>query len=297
MELRELRSFCSAAKLSSISKAAEQLDLGQPTVTTHIKKLEEELGMALFDRVKRPIQLTLAGDRLAELATPLVEGIEALATRTTLAEEHGPITIASTPDIIPHTLLRVVRAYLLQYPHAHLRVRSGTRALVMQLVRQGEVDIGIVQHPERSDDLAFEGLFVYENVLIAPKDHPLLSEPLTSLEQLAPFPLIMMGRGTHTRSFIERELTRKGLAYEVLLELDSMDMIKKYVSLGMGISVGPRLAIEPEDERELGVVSLANLLPVDQGGIVTLQGKATSTPARKFISVMRDTLVPRGLRR
>ena len=296
MELRELRSFCSAARLSSISKAAEQLDLGQPTVTTHIKKLEEELGMVLFDRVKRPIQLTLAGDRLAELATPLVKGIDALATQTALAEEHGPMTIASTPDIIPHTLLRVVRAYLIQYPHAHIRVRSGTRALVMQLVKQGEVDIGIVQHAERSDDLTFEGLFVYENVLIAPKDHPLLSEPLTSLEQLAPFPLIMMRGGTHTRSFLERELTRKGLAYEVLLELDSMDMIKKYVSLGMGISVGPRLAIESEDERELGVVSLANLLPVDQGGIVTLLGKTMSTPAQKFISVMRETLVRRRLR-
>ena len=75
MELRQLRSFCMAAKLRSISKAAEQLGSGQPTVTTHVKKLEEELGTVLFDRVRRPIQLTPAGAALAKLAAPLVEGI------------------------------------------------------------------------------------------------------------------------------------------------------------------------------------------------------------------------------
>ena len=91
MELRELRSFCTAAKLRSISKAAEQLGVGQPTVTTHVKKLEDELGTVLFDRIKRPIQLTLAGARLAELAAPLVDGIEALGAMTSLAEEAGVV--------------------------------------------------------------------------------------------------------------------------------------------------------------------------------------------------------------
>ena len=90
MEIRELRSFSAAARLHSISKAARELGLGQPTVTTHIKKLEEELGMTLFDRVKRPIQLTLAGQRLSDLVTPLVEGIDSLPSMTALAEEEGP---------------------------------------------------------------------------------------------------------------------------------------------------------------------------------------------------------------
>ena len=86
---------------------------------------------------------------------------------------------------------------------------------------------------------------------------------------------------------LEEEFRRRGLDYEVIVELDSLDMIKRYVALGMGISVGPLLAIEPEDKDRLGVVSLANLLPVDQGGIVTLKGKTLSTPARNFIHVMR----------
>ena len=78
MEIRELRSFVAAARLRSVSRAAEALDLGQPAVSTHIKKLETELRTPLFDRVKRPILLTLAGERLAELAAPLIEGIDFL---------------------------------------------------------------------------------------------------------------------------------------------------------------------------------------------------------------------------
>ena len=86
-----------AARLRSISRAAERLGIGQPTVTTHIKKLEGELNTVLFDRVKRPIQLTLAGRRLSELATPLVEGIDGLADTTAEAEERGPVVLAATP--------------------------------------------------------------------------------------------------------------------------------------------------------------------------------------------------------
>ena len=296
MELRELRSFCAAARVHSISKAAQELGLGQPTVTTHIKKLEEELGMVLFDRVRRPIQLTLAGDRLSSIATPLVEGIDSLATMTHEAEQRGPVQIASTPDIIPHTLIRVVRVFLTRFPQVHLKLRSGTRAEVLQMVKDGDVDLGVVQHPEKSEGLDFLGLFLYERVLITPLEHPLLKEPLTSLEQIVRYPLILMGRGTHTRSILEDEFRRMGLEYDIVVELDSMDMIKRFVALGMGISVGPRLAIEKEDRNTLGVISLANLLPVEQAGIVTLPGKTISKPTHNFMSVMRDVLAPASSR-
>lgn len=279
-----------AARLRSVSRAAERLGIGQPTVTTHIKKLETELNTVLFDRVKRPIQLTLAGRRLSELATPLVEGIDGLADTTAEAEERGPVVLAATPDIIPHTLLRVVRVFLARHPHIHLTIKSATRVQVSQMISEGEADIGIIQHYDRDEAFAFEGLFVYERVLITPLDHPLASQPVESLEQIARYPLILMNEGTHTRDLLESELRRRGVNYEIVVDLDSMDMIKRYVALGMGVSVGPRLAIDPEDDEVLGVVSLAHILPVEQGGIITLKGKRLSKPTLRFISVMRDTL-------
>ncbi len=293
MELRELRSFCAAAKLRSISKAADYLGIGQPTVTTHVRALEKELGSVLFDRVKRPIQPTPIGAALAELATPLVEGIDGLAGRISKAEEEAPVRVASTHDIIPHTLLRVVKAFLSVHPHGHLRIRSSTRTEVLRMVEELEVDIGIVPGPERGDAFDFQGMFRYERVLITPRGHPLLRTPLTSIEQIARWPLILMGPRTATRVMLETELQRKGLSYEIVVELDSMDMIKRYVALGMGISVGPHLALEPADYEELGIISMATLLPVEQAGVVTLRGKTLSTPAQDFIATMRTTLAPR----
>ena len=80
MELRELVSFYHVARLRSVSKAARTLELGQPTVTTHLRKLEDEFGVTLFDRIKRPIQLTSEGSTLLELVTPVVTSIETLKT-------------------------------------------------------------------------------------------------------------------------------------------------------------------------------------------------------------------------
>ncbi len=287
MEIRELKSFCAAAKFRSMSKAAESLNVGQPTVTTHIKKLEEEMGMILFDRVKRPIQLTLAGQSLAALATPLVEGIEGLKSKTSMAEDTGPVLLASTPDIIPHALLQVVKTFRLAFPEIHLRIQSCTRADALERVERGEVDLAIVPGPDRMTDLDFRPLFVYERVLITPKGHPLLKTPLESLDEIANWPLILMGPGTRTRTYLEAEFRRRGLTYDIVMELDSMDVIKRYVALGMGISVGPRLAVDQDDITNLGMVSMANLMPVEQAGIVTLHGKNISKPAQKFIESMQ----------
>jgi DNA-binding transcriptional LysR family regulator len=290
LHLQELRSFAAAAKLKSISKAADQLGIGQPTVSTHIKRLEDKMGTVLFDRIRRPIQLTPSGVALAGLATPLVDGIDALATMAPAAERTAPVTIASTHDIVSHALLRAVRVFLRRHPHAQLRIRSGLIGEVLDMVAGGEVDLGLTPAPERYSDFDFVPIFTSERVLIAPLGHPLLETPLTSLDQIARWPLILRRRETQTSKMLEEEFQRRGLSYEVVVELDSMDMVKRYVAVGMGVSVGPRLAIEPEDESTLGIVSLANLLPVEPVGIVTLRGKTLSTPALSFIEEIKNSL-------
>ena len=108
MELRQLRSFCAAGKLRSISKAADSLDIGQPTVTGHIKKLEAELGTLLFDRIKRPVQLTASGSTLLRLATPLVDGMDQLASGLSEADTMVPVRVASSHEIATHTQLGIV---------------------------------------------------------------------------------------------------------------------------------------------------------------------------------------------
>ena len=284
--------FCTAARLLSISRAADNLDLGQPAVTAHIKRLEDELGTQLFDRIMRPIQLTLTGAHLFKLAEPLVEGIESLAANLSEAVEEGPVRVDSTFDIISHALLRGVKAFLAQYPQAHLRVRSGLWTQVLQMVTDGEVDLGLVPRPGNGDKFDFHPLFPYERVLIAPLGHPILTSPSVSLDEIARWPLILPGEGTSTRSMLEEAFRRKGISYEVVLELESIDSIKAYVAMGLGISLGPRMAIEPGDEQRLAIVDLMHLLPVEQAGVVTLRGKNLSNPTKQFIEVLEENFAP-----
>ena len=289
MDVRELRSFTAAARLRSISRAAETLDIGQPTVSTHIKKLEEELGAPLFDRIRRPIRLTLAGQKLLELAGPLVEGVEGLVESTVEAQSEGPVTVAATSNIMSHFLLGAVEEFRRDSPGVHLRLRSRLRSEVIQLVSEGEVDIGIVPGVDPDSALEFQRLFPYERLLITPLNHPLLEEEhLTSVEPITQYPLIAMGPGTFTRSALEREFRRKGLAYDIILEVDSQDLIKRYVGLGYGVSVIPRIVTEPGDEKDLGIIPLGHLLPVDLAGVITLRGRTLSTPALHLIESIQD---------
>lgn len=289
MDIRELRSFCNVARLRSVSKAAKHLSLGQPTVTTHLKKLEDELSVVLFDRVKRPIRITSAGATLYQLAQPLVEGMDSLETEMRGVGEGGVIVVAATP-VISHPLLRVVSTFRSTYPEVQILVKSRSLQQVVELVASGDVDLGLAPGPERHPELNFEGVFIYDRVLLTPLGHPLLDIPLISFKDIAAWPLLLMGLPNRTRALLEADFQRSGLRYQVIAELDSMDTIKRNVANGMGISIGPRVAVDPGDEKNLGIVSLVNLLPVEQAGVVTLKGKHQSSPVKGFIATLKERL-------
>ena len=290
MELREMRSFCAAARLRSISRAGNYLGIGQPSVTNHIKRLEEELGTPLFDRIKRPIQLTPVGSVFYQRVASLVEEIDQIVSSVSKAEDEGPVRLASTNGIISHTLLGSVDSFLSRYPNVHLRIQSRAKREVLQMVKEGEVDFGIVPGLQRDEGFNFQALFPYERVLLVPINHPLLEVNPISLDQIAQWPLILMGRGTATRTLLEEQFQRRGLSYETVMELDGMDMVKRYVATGLGIAIGPRLAVDQGDEYKLGIINLSTILPVEQTGILTLRGKSLSRPVQNFISVLQENL-------
>ncbi len=286
MELRQLRSFCMAARLHSVSKAADRLEIGQPTVSVHIKKLEEEFGVILFDRIKRPIQLTAAGEALARLSSPLVDGLDALLTGNVIAQQEGPVTLGAPHDIIPDLLVKPVAQFRKTHPSTPLSIRSGHRNEVLQMVRDREIDLGIVPGRDQSSDLDFRSLLPYERVLITPLGHPLLSKPVRSFAEIAAYPLVLMEKSSYTRSVLESAFRRNSLDYEIVMELQHMDSIKQYVALGMGISVGPRLALREEDSADLGVSDLSHLIPTDQIGYVTLAGRPLSKSVFNFQDIL-----------
>ena len=244
--------------------------------------------MMLFDRVRRLIQLTLSRARLAEVAGPLVEGIDGLAATMAMTEQTGPVAVASLQNIIPHTLLKVGSTFMARHPHVNVRIRSVHMPEVLGMIADGEVYMGIAPGPRRGPEFDFQGLFAYKRVLIAPLGHP------GSDREMA----LDLDGAVHLHAGDARiGVSASWTCLEVVVELDSMDVIKRYVVLGMGVSVGPHLAIEAEDCEQLEVLGLDNLLAIGQASVITLRGKTLSGPAEKVIAVMKDTLTPAGTRR
>jgi len=288
MELRELISFYHVARLRSVSKAARKLELGQPTVTTHLRKLEDEFGVVLFDRIKRPIQLTSDGTTFFELVTPIVEAIDALKTQMNYSEGRGSFIVGAYPDLVLHHLPKAVQSFRDRYPDVLIRLVARAYATVMQLVKSGEVDLAVCTRPPVDDpSLEFVELFPYSIALLTPRDHPLLDQHPIQLQDVAKWPLIMIGSESNTRQKVEQALRQQGISPDVVLEMDNTELIKRYVEIGMGVSVCSDYTLQPEDHDKLGIVRLNHLFPASMIGVCTLRGKFLGRSVRNFI----DTLV------
>ena len=160
MELRELISFYHVARLRSVSKAARTLELGQPTVTTHLRKLEDEFGITLFDRIKRPIQLTSEGVTLLELVTPVVESVDTLKTQMDYAERRGSFSVGAYPDLVRHHLVQSIQTFNSQFPDVRLRLLARAYVPLIQLVKSGETDLALCAPPPLDEPaLEFDKLF------------------------------------------------------------------------------------------------------------------------------------------
>lgn len=276
-----------------MSRAGVFLSIGQPTVSTHVQRLEEEFNCRLFDRITRPIQLTTEGTRLLELVTPIVQalerGLESLEYEMNQQEQMGPFTIGAYPDLVRNYLPRVINHFRKQYPEVKIKVIARPYTTLLDMINAGDLDMVLINAPERKNpSLTFQKLFESCFMLIAPLGHPLLEYPKPTLESVSQWPLISLSPQSCTRYYLERAFREAGLEYQVALETDFTELVKQYVELGMGIAVTQESGLSPGDEETLGVVNLDHLLPPAQIGVVTLQGKFLSRVALHFIDTLME---------
>jgi len=287
MELRQLISFYHVARLRSVSKAARTLELGQPTVTTHLRKLEDEFAITLFDRIKRPIQLTSEGLTLLELVTPVVQAVDTLKTQMDYSERRGSFVIGAYPDLVMHHLPPGIQAFSKNCPDVRFQILARPYTPLLRLVRSGEVDLAFCGRPPSDDQsLDFQELFEYNIVLMTPLGHPLLEQEGVSLKDLSPWPLILSGPESRTRQTVEQGLREQGVSCDVVLSLDDTESIKRYVETGLGVAVCADFTLHQQDHDRLGVVRLDHIFESSVIGVCTLKGKFLGQAVRNFIEVL-----------
>jgi len=291
MELRELISFYHVARLRSVSKAARTLELGQPTVTTHLRKLESEFAITLFDRIKRPIQLTSEGVTLLELVTPVVKSVDTLKTQMNYSERRGTFVVGAYPDLVLHHLPKGIQQFREEFPDVRIRLMARPYNTLMQLVKSGELDLAFCSPPPPEEpSLEFTELFQYNVVLMTPPGHPMLERHPIKLQDIAEWPLILSGPESLTRQKVEQALKSQTINYDVVLAMDDTESIKRYVEIGMGLAICADFTLHADDHDKLGVVRLDHLFSSSVIGVCTLRGKFFGQAVRNFIDSMSDQM-------
>jgi len=254
MDIRALEVFCKIVELKSFSRAAEAVYLTQPTVSGHIKGLEEFVGLKLLDRLGREVVLTKAGELLYGYAKQVLalrnQALQALTEYKGSLKGHLIIGGSNIPGeyVLPALLAR----FKAQYPEISLTLRIGDSKEIARGVLDGTYELGAVGAKFDDGQLVYTKLLEDELVVALPGDHRWATRPTVPLAELLGQPIILREVGSGSRKVLEEALQSAGLntgALAVVAELGSTEAIRQAVKSGAGISVISFRAIQEDLER------------------------------------------------
>jgi DNA-binding transcriptional LysR family regulator len=296
MELIELRSFVEIVRTGSFSKASQKVFRTQGAVSHHIKKLETDLKVKLFERFGKRVELTEEGSILFNQASKFFSDLEEVRNRyADIADgQAGTLTIAANSSIAGYILPTVIKGFSAKFPKVKFRLLvSSASGDIPSLVSNGQADFGIGfkmnQGLQKNTDFVFWKSF--DMILISPKNHPLTKRKRIRIEELGSYPLIMSRPGTILRKTVEEMLLRYGIPYEIVMEINMPDTIKKYVEMGYGLSIISSTTITPEDKKRLGMFRVSNLFGKLNYGVYYRKGTYVSGPMRQFINMFSPRLL------
>lgn len=289
MELFQLRSFLEVAEVGSVTRAAESLCLTQPAVTQQIQGLERELGVRLFDRTGRGVRLTKAGEALRVHARQSLAILDDCRHAISDLEggESGRLVIGAGVTTSIFHLPGWLRAFGERFPKVDVSVRTGRSREVAAMALDREIDLGLVTSPTEHKDLNVVALFEERIVLVAPPGHDLSTRPV-AMDDLNRAPLILFPRGTGFRQYLDRALADAGVSAQVKMETDSVEAIKSFVAVGLGVSFLPEAAVA-EEVRSGALVSIEahSLPPLNRAtSVVYRPDRYLSTAARGFLGIL-----------
>lgn len=246
MELRHLRYFIAVAEEMNFSRAAKKLNMAQPPLSQQIQALEKELDAQLFDRRKRPIELTLAGQFFLQEADKILLQLEQSVRAVQQIEkgEKGVLTVGFTSSIANSILPDISRSFQVRFPEVELVWRELSTQPQLQGIRKRQIDIGFFHLPNRISDYADLEVFVVlqEPLVVAvPDNHPLATESQIKLESLTNERLVLPSR--HYAPGLSEQIYslfhKSGIAPNVVQEATLMLTILGLVAGRVGVSILP----------------------------------------------------------
>ena len=259
MDLVYFHTFREVALRQSFTRAAEELGYAQSSITTQIQKLERAYDVQLFERHGRGLRLTSAGEELLKIAVQMLDLYQQSKEKLS-RQGGGTLSIGTIDSLASYYLPPLIQQIRQKYPDLSIRLQPDREDLIVNKVKEGEIDIGLILENKPSD-LSLKWTTIREEplVLIANPDHPLSILAEVELSHLSGVEWIMTEDSCNYRIMLEKVLRAKGVAYRIGLELGNPEAIKRCVMAGSGISLLPRMAAEDEIRRgELIVLPFAH---------------------------------------
>jgi DNA-binding transcriptional LysR family regulator len=293
MELIQLRSFALIARERSVTRAAARLGLTQPALSLQIKALEAELGQALFARQRKQMQLTPAGEIFYRYVQTVFATLEEAKTEVAALQQllRGHLAFATSDTNSAYVLPPVLQQFRALYPQVRIDIRDRMSSQVLQLVVEHEVDFGIATLPLAHRQVTTVPLFHRAEVVICPPDHPLSRAPVLSLAQLSPYPLLVLSPGSTSRQLLDAAFQQAGVPMQVAMHLGSIDVLKRFVAIGLGVAIVPRVVVAEETQHGRLVAVPLQDLPPRQIGLVERKDTRRSLAAAAFLHLLQVHLL------
>lgn len=256
LNLYKLEIFAIVVQMGSFSAAAERLLMTQPAVSQHIQDLEASLGAKLFQRSRRGVTLTPAGETLhrytQEILRLLAEAENAVTDVQHLA--NGRVRVAATPGVGVYLLPDWVHSFRQHYPNLSVTVETNITPQIIGGLRSGKMDVGFIEGELDDVDLEHIGVLaleVNEQFVIVGAKHPWWQRESVQLEDLAGQSMVMRQRNSQTRIWLDTELQAAAVSVRVAAEFDNVESIKRAVAKGKDIAILPDYAVRSELEMHI----------------------------------------------
>jgi len=285
MDLKPLNVFLTVADEGSFTRAAAKLRLAQPAVSIAVRKLEEELGIPLFNRRGRRVSLTAEGEVLRQHARTILGQVRAARAAVEEMKElaRGEVNIAIPTMLGSYYFPSLLTEFVRRHPQLQFSVREHGTRTIQKMLGDGELDLGIVVTENVPETLEVHPFLRQEMVVCVPPQHPFARRPHVTFAEFAGEPLVLFKEGYFQREVIDRVGRQAGLTPRIGFETNLLPLIKQMVRSGIGITTLLEMAIT--DDPQLVAVRFSPSVRFELG-IAWRKNAFLSQANRRFVDFL-----------
>jgi DNA-binding transcriptional LysR family regulator len=289
-DLADLRAFLAVADLGSFVAASQAIQLSQSALSRRVDKLENALGIRLFERTTRKVELTTLGRGFVPRARNVLNELEgALIGMQDVAHRlSGEVTVACVPSAVAYFLPAVIGLFHERYPRIRLRIIDESSSEILTAVERGDADFGLTYIGTQDSDIAFFPLLEERFVVALRRDHPLAKRTQLSWGDLSAYDYISLAQGSGNRFLIDQALAQHTQRPRWFCEVQHVPALVSLVEAGLGIGVVPQLAMPPNNHAALASVPLSDPPVSRQIGLIMRRGRDLSPVAQLLFDLLLD---------